>query len=159
MKSKSDLNDPFSFLSLIIDLTAALPIPLTASKPNLISFFLLTANLALNNGLASHLAGGTHHAKRATGAGFCIYNDLAVAALYLIETEKASRVLIFDCDVHQGDGTASILNSHSNIFTCSIHCKNNFPARKSISNLDVELGDNLNSEQYLTILNETLNNL
>ena len=74
----------------------------------------------------------------------------------MIENKIISKVLIFDCDVHQGDGTAKILEKNNDIFTCSIHCKNNFPARKAKSDLDVELEDNLDSHQYLKILNQTL---
>tara|TARA_B100001057_G_scaffold352833_1_gene354567 strand:+ start:89 stop:997 length:909 start_codon:yes stop_codon:yes gene_type:complete len=118
----------------------------------------LTTIKAIEKGVACHIAGGTHHSHYNFGSGYCVFNDLAYSSMHLINKGFVNKILIFDCDVHQGDGTASILNSHSNIFTCSIHCKNNFPARKSISNLDVELGDNLNSEQYLAILNETLNN-
>ena len=72
-------------------------------------------------------------------------------------THQVNKVLIFDTDVHQGDGTASILKDNDKIFTCSIHCKNNFPFRKSISDMDVELDDNLEDDKYLEILNQTLN--
>ena len=81
------------------------------------------------NGIACHAAGGTHHAHSDFGAGFCIFNDLAYASRALIELKLAQKVLIFDCDVHQGDGTARILAKDKNIFTCSIHCADNYPAK------------------------------
>lgn len=115
-----------------------------------------TCYLALDQGLASHLAGGTHHAHFDRGSGFCIYNDLAVCARLLIRDGHASRVLIFDCDVHQGDGTASILREDVSIFTCSIHAAKNFPARKVVSDLDVECPDGMTDEAYLKIVFDTL---
>ena len=117
---------------------------------------LLTAMKAIENGIACHIAGGTHHSHFNFGSGYCVFNDLAYSSIQLINKNLVKKILIFDCDVHQGDGTASILENNNNVFTCSIHCKNNFPARKSKSNLDVELEDNLNSDQYLTVLNKTL---
>lgn len=115
-----------------------------------------TCELAKVYGLASHLAGGTHHAHRDRGSGFCIYNDLAVSARYLINQSLASRVLIFDCDVHQGDGTASILANDSQIFTCSIHAEKNFPARKVASDLDVNCPDGMTDDDYVALVFETL---
>ena len=109
----------------------------------------LTAELALSHGVASHLAGGTHHASRDCGSGFCIYNDLAVAGLHLIKNRNIGRVLIFDCDVHQGDGTATILSNEKCIFTCSIHCGANFPVKKSNSDLDIDLPKGLEDMAYL----------
>ena len=117
---------------------------------------LLTAVLALNNGLACHLAGGTHHAHRDFGSGYCAINDLAVTALCLLRQGKIKRVLIFDCDVHQGDGTARILAETSEVFTCSIHCEKNFPQRKASSDLDVNVPPNTHDEEYLQILESTL---
>ncbi len=117
---------------------------------------LLTCQLALESGLASHLAGGTHHAHHARGSGFCIYNDLAVCARYLTGEGLASRVLIFDCDVHQGDGTAALLDEHAGSFTCSIHAEKNFPARKVESDLDVHLPDGMGDADYLAVVMETL---
>ena len=117
---------------------------------------LLTAVLALNNGLACHLAGGTHHAHWDFGSGYCAINDLAVAALCLLRQGKVKRVLIFDCDVHQGDGTARILAETSEVFTCSIHCEKNFPQRKANSDLDVNVPPNTHDEEYLRILESTL---
>lgn len=117
---------------------------------------LLTALLALEKGIACHLAGGTHHAHRDFASGFCILNDLAVTALALIKQQKVQRVLIFDCDVHQGDGTARILENNPHIFTCSIHCQDNFPSTKARSNLDVALPRGTQTAQYLSTLKTTL---
>ncbi len=120
---------------------------------------LLAASLALQYGIACHLAGGTHHAHYDFASGFCILNDLAIASRALIAQGKAERILIFDCDVHQGDGTASILADHPEIFTCSIHCEKNFPARKAKSDLDVELAVGLRDQDYLTVVENTLHTL
>ncbi|TAA47465.1 histone deacetylase family protein [Corallincola spongiicola] len=117
---------------------------------------LLTAELALKYGVACHLAGGTHHAHYDFGSGFCIFNDLAYAARQLIHSGKAKRILIFDCDVHQGDGTARILEDDPEVFTCSIHCEKNFPHRKAISDLDVGLEKGLGDGDYLKTVEETL---
>lgn len=117
---------------------------------------LLTALLALENGIACHLAGGTHHAHANFASGFCILNDLAIAALALIKLKKVNRVLIFDCDVHQGDGTARILENNPFIFTCSIHCQENFPSQKAISNLDVALPRGTTDTEYLVAVGKTL---
>lgn len=115
----------------------------------------LTANLALEHGIACHLAGGTHHAHYDYGSGFCIINDLSVTALGLIERAKAKgqtppRILIFDCDVHQGDGTATTLAHEPLAFTCSIHCEKNFPARKAHSDMDVNLPIKMEDDAYLS---------
>ena len=117
---------------------------------------LLTCKEAIKNGIANHLAGGTHHSHKDFGSGYCVFNDICYASLHLLKEKLVKKILIFDTDVHQGDGTASILQNNSDIFTCSIHCKNNFPFRKSKSDLDVELNDNLNDHEYLIILKKTL---
>ena len=116
----------------------------------------LTAVEALKNGIACHLAGGTHHSHYNFGSGFCVFNDLAYTSLKLIKLKYLKRVLIFDCDVHRGDGTASILEHYPDIFTCSIHCRKNFPARKMKSDLDVQLEDHIEDNEYLKILKDTL---
>ena len=118
----------------------------------------LTAIEALRNGVACHLAGGTHHSHYDFGSGFCVFNDMAFAAVQLLNQRIIKRILIFDCDVHQGDGTAAILENNSKVFTCSIHCRKNFPARKMKSDLDIELDDNLGNKDYLQILRNTLKN-
>ena len=117
---------------------------------------LLTANLAIKNGIGCHLGGGTHHSHFDYGAGFCVFNDLAYAALMLINNKIVKKILIFDCDVHQGDGTARILEKNDNIFTCSIHCKKNFPLNKAQSNLDIELEDHTNNTKYLNEIQKTI---
>lgn len=117
---------------------------------------LATAQLALEYGVACHLAGGTHHAHYDFGSGFCLLNDLAYTALSLIASGAAARVLIFDCDVHQGDGTAAILEHNSDVFTCSIHCEKNFPFRKQHSDLDVGLPRFMSDREYLGVVEQTL---
>ena len=117
---------------------------------------LLTCKEALKNGVANHLAGGTHHSHKDYGSGYCVFNDTSYASLHLLKEKLVKKILIFDTDVHQGDGTASILQDNKEIFTCSIHCKNNFPFRKSKSDMDVELDDNLEDSEYLAILKKTL---
>lgn len=114
-----------------------------------------TARLAATSGVACHLAGGTHHAHADRGSGFCIYNDLAITARRLLDHGVASRVLIFDCDVHQGDGTAQLLAGDAMTFTCSLHAEHNFPVRRARSDLDVDLPDGLGDSEYLTVVQET----
>ncbi|WP_447589044.1 histone deacetylase family protein [Aquipseudomonas campi] len=117
---------------------------------------LLTAELALQHGIACHLAGGTHHAHYDHASGFCIFNDLAVIALHLLESGKAGRVLIFDCDVHQGDGTARILDGIADAVTVSLHCEQNFPARKAHSDWDIALPKGMGDHDYLKVVNDSL---
>ncbi|VXD03132.1 histone deacetylase family protein [Sphingomonas sp. 8AM] len=116
----------------------------------------LAALLALEHGFAANTAGGSHHALADTGAGYCVFNDLAVAALRLVEEGTTTRVLIVDVDVHQGDGTAALTAGHPQIATYSIHAEKNFPARKARSTLDVPLADAISDDAYLAVLDETL---
>ena len=116
----------------------------------------LTAELALQFGLACNTAGGTHHAHRAFGSGFCIFNDLAVTAMDLLEKGKVERVLVVDCDVHQGDGTAVLLEGEDRVFTLSVHCESNFPARKQKSDLDVGLPDGTEGPAYVNAVKAAL---
>ena len=116
----------------------------------------LTAQLALKYGIACHLAGGTHHAHYDFASGFCILNDLAITAKALLAQGKVNKVVIFDCDVHQGDGTATILQDEPRAYTCSIHCGKNFPARKARSDLDVNLAVGTKDQEYLEIVANTL---
>ncbi|UCH48256.1 MAG: histone deacetylase [Betaproteobacteria bacterium] len=111
---------------------------------------------ALQHGVAVSLAGGTHHAFRDYGAGYCVFNDAAVAALAMQFEGRAKRVLIVDCDVHQGDGTAAILADDSSVFTFSIHAAKNFPFRKAESDLDVALPDCCDDATYLSALHNGL---
>jgi acetoin utilization deacetylase AcuC-like enzyme len=115
-----------------------------------------TASLALEHGLACNLAGGTHHAHRGFGSGFCIFNDLAVAAADALARGLVQQVLILDLDVHQGDGTAAIFADDPRVFTCSVHCAKNFPARKVPSDLDVPLPPEVGDDEYLAVLQGTL---
>ena len=117
---------------------------------------MLAAHYALNNGIACHLAGGTHHAHYDFASGFCIFNDLAITAKTLLSAGAVNKVLIFDLDVHQGDGTARILEHTSEVFTCSIHCAKNFPARKATSDLDINLAVGMEDDDYLKIVEDTL---
>ncbi len=119
----------------------------------------LASKLAINYGLACNTAGGSHHANYEGGAGYCVFNDVAVAAEYLLDRGLAGRILIVDLDVHQGNGNADIFKDNKNVFTFSMHSKSNYPAKKSISDLDVELDDNLEDAEYIKILKFYLNQL
>ncbi|MCP1469394.1 acetoin utilization deacetylase AcuC-like enzyme [Sphingobium sp. OAS761] len=114
------------------------------------------ARLALVHGYAANAAGGSHHALADTGAGYCVFNDLAVAAHRLIAQGDASRILILDLDVHQGDGTAALTAGRADIFTLSVHAERNFPARKARSSLDIALPDRVEDAPYLAMLSDTL---
>lgn len=116
----------------------------------------LAAKLALERGFAANSAGGSHHALADAGAGYCVFNDLAITAIRLIEERTVERVLIVDCDVHQGDGTAALTAARPGIATYSIHAEKNFPARKARSTLDVPLPDGVGDDRYLAALEETL---
>ncbi|WP_406666777.1 histone deacetylase [Gallaecimonas sp. GXIMD1310] len=117
---------------------------------------LLTAELALKHGLALHLSGGYHHAHFAQGGGFCIFNDLAMAAQQLVADGKARRVLIIDCDVHQGDGTATMLARHPDCITLSVHAERNYPARKPDSDMDIALPNGTDDNAYLSALSDSV---
>ncbi len=103
----------------------------------------LASKLALDFKLSCNTAGGSHHAGYNYGAGYCVFNDVAVAANYIKFKKKIKKILILDLDVHQGNGNSEIFKNDKDIFTFSMHCKSNFPAKKSKSDLDVELDDNL----------------
>jgi acetoin utilization deacetylase AcuC-like enzyme len=113
---------------------------------------ILTAQLALQTGLACNTAGGTHHAFPSYGSGFCIFNDLAIAARTLQAQGLAQTILIVDLDVHQGDGTAFIFQDDPSVFTFSMHCAVNFPGTKQISDLDVPLPVGMTDDAYLQTL-------
>ena len=119
----------------------------------------LASKLAINYGLACNTAGGSHHANFEGGAGYCVFNDVAVAAQYLIDRGLADRILIVDLDVHQGNGNSDIFQDNKNVFTFSMHSKSNYPAKKSISDLDVALEDNIEDKQYIEILKSHLSKL
>jgi acetoin utilization deacetylase AcuC-like enzyme len=111
---------------------------------------------ACEDGISANLAGGTHHAFRSRGEGFCVFNDAAVAARAMQAEGRARRVLIVDCDVHQGNGTAHILQGDDSVFTFSIHGAQNFPFDKELSDLDIELPDACSDTAYLLRLDEGL---
>ena len=119
----------------------------------------LAAKLAINQKIACNTAGGSHHANFDGGAGYCVFNDVAVAAYYLLERKLAKKILIVDLDVHQGNGNADIFKNNKKVFTFSMHSKSNYPAKKSTSNLDVELDDNMEDMQYIKLLKFHLNQL
>ena len=119
----------------------------------------LASKLAINYGIACNTAGGSHHANFDGGAGYCVFNDVAVAAKYLLNRGLANRILIVDLDVHQGNGNSDIFKDNRNVFTFSMHSKSNYPAKKSLSDLDVELKDNTEDKEYLDILKFNLANL
>ncbi len=114
---------------------------------------------ALQNGIAMNIAGGTHHAFTNRGEGFCLLNDQAIAATYLLETGQASKILIIDLDVHQGNGTAEIFRNETRVFTFSMHGANNYPLHKEQSSRDVPLPDFTNDTFYLATLDRHLNEL
>ena len=111
---------------------------------------------ALENGYGFNIAGGTHHAGSNWGEGFCLLNDQAIAASYLMNHRGLNKILIIDLDVHQGNGTAEIFYKDDRVFTFSMHGQNNFPFKKEISSLDIGLKDGLEDAEYLTILKNTL---
>ncbi len=118
-----------------------------------------TAQCALhakNFGVALNIAGGTHHSFSYKGEGFCVLNDIAIAANYLLHLEAAKKILIVDLDVHQGNGTAQIFEEEERVFTFSMHGAKNYPARKERSDLDIGLPDGMTDEPYLRILRNTL---
>ncbi len=114
------------------------------------------AGLVLEEGVAGVLAGGTHHAHRDFGAGFCVLNDIAVAAAKLLAEGRVKRIAVVDLDVHQGDGTAAIFAGDSRVFTFSAHGRHNFPFRKTQSTLDVEFENGALGEEYLARLGPAL---
>jgi len=113
----------------------------------------LASKLAVKYKLACNTAGGSHHAFSNEGNGYCVFNDVAVAASYLKKKFKFKKILILDLDVHQGDGTAKIFENDDNVFTVSIHSKKNYPSKKQNSNIDIELEDGIEDEKYLNIVN------
>lgn len=111
---------------------------------------------ALENGIAMNIAGGTHHAYSAHGEAFCLLNDQAVAAAYMLHHKKVVKVLIVDLDVHQGNGTAEIFKDNPNVFTFSMHGEKNYPFHKEKSDLDIALPNRTTDSEYLDILQDTL---
>ena len=116
-------------------------------------------HFAQKNGISMNVAGGTHHAFADRGEGFCLLNDVAIAAHYLLETKQAHKILVIDLDVHQGNGTAAIFQNEERVFTFSMHGKDNYPLHKETSDLDIELLTGTNDQTYLDLLTTTLPNL
>ena len=116
----------------------------------------LASKLAINYGVACNTAGGSHHANYQGGAGYCVFNDVAVASHYLLDRGLAGKILIVDLDVHQGNGNSEIFKNDQNILTFSMHCASNYPAIKSKSDIDIELKDRMEDKEYLNILHKNL---
>lgn len=116
----------------------------------------LAARLALEHGIAMNAAGGSHHAAREFGSGYCVFNDVGVAASALLAEGVIGAALVIDLDVHQGDGTARIFADDPRVFTLSLHAAKNFPARKAVSDLDVPLADGLEDDAYIAALEAAL---
>ena len=114
---------------------------------------------AMQSGVALNVAGGTHHAFANHGEGFCLLNDMAVAANYLLKKNLARQILIIDLDVHQGNGTAKLFEQEKKVFTFSMHGEHNYPFRKEKSDLDIPLKDGTDDATYLSLLKENLSNL
>ncbi|PSW18800.1 histone deacetylase [Photobacterium sanctipauli] len=117
----------------------------------------LTVDLARQHGIGIHLSGGYHHAHRDFGSGFCLINDLALAAKHALTLDGIDTVLIIDCDVHHGDGTATLLADEPDIITFSVHCDKNFPARKPDSDVDLALPKSTTTNEYLSAFSGVLN--
>ena len=115
-------------------------------------------NYSLKNGISMNIAGGTHHAFYDRGEAFCMLNDQAIAAKYLINKKLAKKIMIIDLDVHQGNGTASIFSENKDVFTISFHGKKNYPFRKEKSDIDVEFDDNTDDQFYLNKLKDLIPN-
>ncbi len=118
-----------------------------------------SSEIALEKGIGFNVAGGTHHAGSNWGEGFCMFNDVAAAAVHLCDSKKVGRIAIIDLDVHQGNGTAQILSSKPNIFTFSMHSQKNFPFRKEKSDMDIGLADGMEGPEYLSILKKALDRI
>jgi acetoin utilization deacetylase AcuC-like enzyme len=114
------------------------------------------AIFALQNGIALNIAGGTHHAYADRGEGFCVFNDIAIAASHLLEVGRVNRILIIDLDVHQGNGTAHIFRDENRVFTLSVHGAKNYPLRKEISDLDIGLPDKTGDDHYLKTIKNVI---
>lgn len=116
----------------------------------------LTGYLALKHGIACNTAGGSHHARYAHGAGFCVFNDVAVAIKVMQADSAIRKALVIDLDVHQGDGTAEIFAEDPDVFTFSLHAEKNYPIRKVASTLDIGLPDGVSDREYMRVLQEAL---
>ena len=117
------------------------------------------ALMALQDGIAGNLAGGTHHAMPDYGEGFCVFNDVAVAIEVLQQSMWAKKILVMDCDVHQGNGTAQIFRDNPDVFTFSLHGAKNYPFKKPSSTLDIGLADDTGDKLYLSTLGDALDDI
>ena len=144
--------DPAAMRRIGFPWSAAIPLRARAT----VGGAMAAARRALVDGVSGQLAGGTHHAHRDFGTGYCVYNDFAVAALSLLNSGDVGRVAIVDLDVHQGDGNTAILGGNPDVFVYSVHGEKNFPFRKQKSDLDVALPDGTGDAAYLDALEETL---
>ncbi len=157
--SKTYLDD---LLQLTLDAKAARKIgfPLSAElverELRIANGTLLGCIKAFENHVSFNIAGGTHHAFTGHGEAFCLLNDQAIAAQYLLDHHLASKILIIDLDVHQGNGTAEIFRNNTDVFTFSLHGKTNYPFKKELSDLDIALEDGTNDSTFLSIINETI---
>lgn len=153
------------FLSLNIDVRAQRKTGFTHDKHLILREQMIVegtrqcTEYALENGIAMTISGGTHHAFTNRGEGFCMLNDQAIAAKWLLDNKNIKKILIIDLDVHQGNGTAEIFQNSSEIFTFSMHGENNYPLKKEKSNLDVNLPDGTKDSKYLYLLEEALDNI
>ena len=119
----------------------------------------LASKMALDTKLACNTAGGSHHATFNYGAGYCVFNDVAVAANYLKNKGYAKKILILDLDVHQGNGNSEIFRNDKDVLTFSMHCASNYPAKKSKSDIDINLEDNMEDKNYINILTKNIKRL
>lgn len=129
---------------------------LVEREVNIATGSIQAAEYAKQFGIAFNIAGGTHHAFSDRGEGFCLLNDLAITSNYLLEKNLASRILIIDLDVHQGNGTAEIFQNSKEVFTFSMHGQSNYPMHKEKSHLDIGLPDKTNDDTYLKLLRDNL---
>lgn len=120
---------------------------------------MICTEYAFKYGVAMNIAGGTHHAFTNRGEGFCLLNDIAIGAHYLLETKKAKKILVIDLDVHQGNGTAEIFEADPHVFTFSMHGEKNYPMHKEVSDLDIGLPDRTKDKEYLELLSNNLHKL
>ena len=116
-------------------------------------------DFALQFGASGNIAGGTHHAFKDRGEGFCLFNDIAVGSVYALKNSRVNQILVIDLDVHQGNGTAKIFEDDNRVFTFSMHGAKNYPMHKEISDRDVELKDGITDDDYLSLLKENLNEI
>lgn len=130
---------------------------LVAREVNIMGGTLQAAKFALLHGVSMNIAGGTHHAYTDRGEGFCLLNDIAIAANYLLDEGLATKVLVVDLDVHQGNGTAEIFRTEDRVFTFSMHGASNYPMHKEQSDLDIALPDDTEDKAYLALLDKHLN--